>query len=403
MVMFRWISRLVAWLVLEWATGVLGIIFVLLGILPSDVEGGAMIQFLQEMLGSNLARYSLVALGLAFIFGSVYQNFFSYAALRSELRAALDDLNSDNIHVRMHAVEEILSVSRKSRHLHQRAMRVLSNFVRTRAPAPALPGRTTTVNRQRLGRPTAAFTHNRDPDIHKFAQSEISVPRRDTPSDIKAAVEVIAQRRKFFDDPRQWVDLSETDLPSISLEGLKIGQVSFAGAYLRHARFDGSDLRGAGFDCAILTDATFDNADLRNSKFFGCLGHRIHMDGADLRGAEFFGADLYDACIQKADARKASFFGANLWRLDGGLTDFAGADFFQANLTGASLHHAKGLRREQILGEHGNGAIVDKSTRLPWSAEDELRAAGVFRANPPPKPVRSWHQWLLDIVRRKQR
>jgi uncharacterized protein YjbI with pentapeptide repeats len=403
MVVLRWIVRLLLWLALEWVGAVVGVVFIIAGLLPSDMEGTRVIQFFQSFLGNDLARYAIVALGFALIIGAVYRNFFSYAVLRSELRQSLDDLNSDNIHVRLHAIEEILAVSRKSRHLHSRAMRVLANFVRARSPVQPQIGRSVTVTRLRLGRPTASYQHECQLDMHEYARSEYGIARRETPVDVKAAVEAISQRRRFFDDPRQWIDLSETDLPSISLEKLKVGQVSFAGSYLRHARFDGADLRGAGFDCAVVTDATFDNADLRNASFFGCLGHRLRLDGSDLRDASLSGADLYDADIQKADARRASFLGAAMWRLDGGLTNFANAEFFSANLTGASLHHAKGLTKTQIYGKGGSGAVVDKNTRLPWSTEGELQASGIVRFNHQPKAGRSWYRSLRSIVRKMLR
>lgn len=380
MVVLRWIFRLIIWLTLEWISGVTGILLIIVGLLPPDADGMAVMQFFQNIIGADLARYGFIVMGFLLIFIAVYSNFFSYKVLKSKLREALDDFDSENIYVRLHAIEEILTVSRKSRRLHPQAMRVLANFVRMQSPIQPFRGRSVTVVRTRFGRPTASYEQNRELEMHEYAQSEINVARRETPIDVRTAVEAISQRRRFFDDPRHWIDLSETDLPSISLEKRIIGQVSFAGSYLRYARFDGADLRNSGFDCAILTDATFSNADLRNASFFGCMGHRLHLDKSDLRSASFSAADLYDASIQTADARKASFLNCNLWRLDGGLTNFSDCEFINADLTGASLQHAKGLTKEQIVGEHGFGAIIDRTTRLPWSTDHELQNAGVYKA-----------------------
>lgn len=380
MAVLRWIFRLIIWLTLEWISGVTGILLIIAGLLPPDADGMAVMQFFQNIIGVDLARYGFIVMGFLLIFIAVYSNFFSYTSLKSSLREAVDDFGSENINVRLLAIEEILAVSRKSRRLHPQAMRVLANFVRMQSPVQPFRGRSVTVVRTRFGRPTASCEQNRQSEMHEYAQSESNVARRETPIDVRTAVEAISQRRRFFDDPRHWIDLSETDLPSISLEKRIIGQVSFAGSYLRHARFDGADLRNSGFDCAILTDATFSNADLRNASFFGCMGHRLHLDKSDLRGASFFGADLYDASIQTADARKASFFNCNLWRLDGGLTNFSDCEFINADLTGASLQHAKGITKEQIVGEHGFGAIIDRTTRLPWSTDYELQNAGVYKA-----------------------
>ncbi|MDQ0314397.1 pentapeptide repeat-containing protein [Amorphus orientalis] len=366
------------WLTLEWVAGIVGLMFISYGLLPSDPGGAGIIKIVKELIGVDAFRVLFVSCGLLLIGGSVYRNFYSHSALKAELRTALDDLNSDNVHVRLYAIEEILSISRKSRRLHPRAMQALASYVRSRFPVQQISGRVVSVSRRRFGRPQADTRHEREPDKHKFAQELHNRPRSEAAIDAKEAVCAIAKRRRFFDDPRVWIDLSETFLPSISLKGFKIGQVSFAGAFLSYARFDKSDLRSAGFDGATLNDASFESADLRNASFFGCLAHRIYLDGADLRDASFFGADLYDACIQKADARRASFFAANLWRLDGGTTNFAGADFDSSNLEGANLLHAKGLKKAQIFREHGFGAKVDKNTRLPWSTDKELRASGLI-------------------------
>lgn len=376
-IVLQWLFRLLAWLIREWIAGIVGLFFIVLGLLPSGVEGPAIMQFIQTIVSTEVVKLGFVAIGFFLMAVAVYQNFFSYAALKTELRNALDDLNSDNINVRLHAIEDILAVSRKSRRLHSRAMLVLANFVRARSPASAHPGRHVTITRSRLGRPTAAYKSERATDMHEYARTEYDVPRREVPVDVRKAVEAISRRQTFFDDPRQWIDLSEADLPCISLENLNIGKISFAGTNLRNARMDGADLRGAGFDCSIVIDATFNNAKLSSSSFFGCLGHRLQLDGADLRRATFSGADLYDASIQSSDARNTCFVGANMWRLSAGLANLTGAEFFNANLSGADLHHAKGLTKKQVLGENGFGAIVDKNTRLPWSTDVELEAAGM--------------------------
>lgn len=376
MIVFRYFFRLLTWLFLEWIGSVAGIILVLLGALPSGSELPEVLGFAQKWLHSDWSRWAIIVLGFVFVLASIYNNLFSPNQLKARLRASLEDLSSSSIEIRLHAISEILEISRSSRKLHPGCMRILTNYLQVRYPAE-VPNRTMTVIRRRFGRPGIRMEEQRGNDPHAFAQEELNLPRRPTNVDAQAAIEAIAQRRRFFDDPRQWLDLSCVDLQSVDLEGYHIGRISFAGANLRHGHFDRCDLRDACFDGAIVSEASFREAKLDDASFQFARGQRAYFDKASLRRAKFFGADLYDAYIQSADARQADFHAANLWRLDVGLTDFTSADFSNADLRSVHMHHAKGLSKEQIFGRHGSGATIDKNTTFPWSTPDELRAAGI--------------------------
>jgi uncharacterized protein YjbI with pentapeptide repeats len=373
---FRYIIRLAFWLFREWIAGIVGIVLVLVGALPSSPDGSSILKFAAPWVHNDWARWGFVGGGLLVIFLAVYRNIFEYGALKSRLRTALLDMTHASVEMRLHAISEILEISRNSRRLHQSCMQIFSNYLQIRYPAQ-LSNRSVTVVRRRFGTPGVSLKEDYGQGRDTFINSELEIAREDTPIDARAVVEAVAQRRRFFDDPRHWIDLSSVNLPSIDLEGYHLGRVSFAGSNLRHGHFDRANLSDAVLDGAILSDASFRKAKLDGTSFKFIRGHRANFDEAHLRGAKFFGADLHDSYIQKANARQANFHAANLWRLDAGLTDFAGALFYNADIRGAHLNNSVNLSKEQIF-KDSFAARFDHSTVFPWSTQEELRKAGIF-------------------------
>lgn len=348
---------------------------------PQEIAAAILGPEWQQRIGGIVASKwfpaGLYAIAVIVLVVWIYNRFFSYFKSKADLRQAITDLNSDNIHLRMNAIEETIEISRRSRRLHYRAIQALCLYLQIRHPAPSEENRSVILKKQRYGPPHAACNQQIIGNLHEFAQHQINLPREHIEADANAVIEALARRRRFFDDPRRWIDISFVNLPAANFEGMSFKKVSFVGANLRHARFDKAKLNRTVFSGAILNDAFFTAADARNADFSGVQAHRIHFDEGNISNAKFLGADLYDLSIQKAKARKTCFMGAQMWRASGGLTDFKGAIFASARLEGADLHAAKNLSRSQITGLMG--ADTDKNTRLPWSTEEELKESGLFR------------------------
>jgi len=374
----QWLFKAIVWLLLEWWEVVLSAFLASAGV---DLTLGLNVLFgpnWQQNAPEILSLYGPLFLYLTatlLMFRWVRSRFFTHNVLKQELRQAVDDLNSDNIHLRMHALEDIVEITRKSRRLHQRGLDAMALYLRQKHPAQQEIGRKITLKKLRFGPPHANCSQQLHGDLHSFAQQQLQIEKQQIEADAQAVLEALSRRRLLFDDPRRWIDLSFTNLPSANLEKVSMKRFSFVGANLRHALFQEAKLNGCSFDGAILNHAFMTGADIRRASFCGIMAHRLHLDDADLRKANFLGADLYDISIQKADARGARFMGAQMWRAVGGLTDFSGADFINAQLQGADFHKSKNLTKTQIEGSMG--AHVDKNTRLPWSSEEELRASGL--------------------------
>jgi|GEM_PF-2028062 len=381
-----WILKFSAWLLRTFWIAALTPFLVMLG---ADFESGLDILFgsnWQDPAFETLLKWVpplLYIIATAALAWSLFWGFRTESTLKASLHESISGLHSDNLMLRVLAIEEILEISRQSVYLNARAIDSLATFLRQCHPALSEPGRNVTMRKQRFGAPSAKVSQSFEGSIHDFAQKQYALPVENLSPDAAAVVDALIRRRRFLDDPRKWVDLSFTNLPSAIFEGGNFKRFVFIGANLRHARFVDTCLYEASFDGAILNDAFFTGSNATKTSFSGIMGHRAHFDKAKLRSASFLGADLYDASIQKANAQDAQFMVARMWRVSAGLTDFSGACFSNANLCGADLRASKGLTHVQILGNNGVGqAQIDKNTKLPWSTEEQLRKAGTVHLKP---------------------
>jgi len=114
-------------------------------------------------------------------------------------------------------------------------------------------------------------------------------------------------------EKREWeatVELWDSNLRGINLEGAQLPCVNLLGADLRYA-----NLRGANLWEASLSWANLEGADLRNANLVGASLAEANLQGADLEGADLryanlSYADLTGAKIEGADFRGADIYGA---------------------------------------------------------------------------------------------
>ena len=110
--------------------------------------------------------------------------------------------------------------------------------------------------------------------------------------------------------------------------------------------------------------------DLTNAYLF-----EAQLSGADLQGANLYRAQLGHADLRNADLRNAQVGGAYLFKADLRGADLRGAKFAQW-LKGAEL---KSVRLE--------GARYDRSTALPFSADEASRRGMVLVVSDAAAPV----------------
>jgi uncharacterized protein YjbI with pentapeptide repeats len=86
--------------------------------------------------------------------------------------------------------------------------------------------------------------------------------------------------------------------------------------------------------------------------------NQLNIENSNLDIKDFFYANFKDT-----NFRNTTLIWANLGR-----ADLTGANLCDANLRGANLSRTD-LRRAKVTKEQLKGAIIDKTTNLPWSDE----------------------------------
>ncbi|RMI45224.1 pentapeptide repeat-containing protein [Streptomyces triticirhizae] len=222
-------------------------------------------------------------------------------------RAAVENLASDKLEVRLGSVYSLEHILAESAVDHRAVVEVLAGFVRHRvrrssAPEPMKP-----------------------PEQRNSYQSDPPDWGEELSPDIQEAVEVLARRPRRA-EPRR-IDLRHTRL---------------AGLSLRHFEFESAPR----LEWMFLTGADLHRADLRGA----------HMRGTILNDADMRWAWLQDACCEGTQMAFVDFRGASL----------NGADFRRAFLRGADFREAGGLTAGQLA-----EAEIDDDTRLPEYLSDD--------------------------------
>ena len=254
----------------------------------------------------------------------------------SRYTAAIEQLGSDKLDVRLGGIYALERIARDSERDHPTVMAVLAAFVRE---------------------------HSHDPDAHIIGQpadqgEEGGSARRSRPRlrpDLQAALTVIGRRNTDHDtDP---IDLSGADLSGASLTRASLLNAVLSDVDLSDANLADADLTGA-----TLIDANLQGADLSEASLAD-----VFSTDATLSGASLTAADLSDARLTNVNLSGANLTDADLSNAYLHYVDLAGADLTDATLTGADLRRAQGLSEKEIR----------KMTRSVKGA----------RFGPPPKPA----------------
>lgn len=273
--------------------------------------------------------------------------------------AAIDQLGSDKLDIRLGGVYALERIARDSARDHPTVIAVLAAFVRE---------------------------HSHDADAHTALNTDetsgsTSGRTRFRP-DLQDALTVIGRRATRHDvDP---INLRSANLARAELGGAKLRNAILVGADLTGAKLIEADLANADLLSAILshallmganlTDARLTSATLINAKLRKANLSRVEAETADMTGVLLVeatmthiiltGANLTGAHLVRVDMSGASLAGARLTGANISGADLTGADLTGADMSGADLRGAMaGPNRisEEIVRAHG--AHVDELTR----------------------------------------
>ena len=164
---------------------------------------------------------------------------------------------------------------------------------------------------------------------------------RENVLDVQAILVVISRRYRFNDPESVVIDLSKSNLHSVSAQRLELPGAVMIGADLQGADLQGADLQGADLQGANLQGANLQGANLQGANLEGAKLQEANLEGAELQEANLQGADLKGANLEGAKLQRAKLQGANLQEADLKGADLKGADLKGADLKGADLHLAK--------------------------------------------------------------
>lgn len=204
---------------------------------------------------------------------------------------AVEQLGSDKASARLGAIYTLEQVAKDSPSKQWTIIETLAAFIRENAP----------------------YAKN-DDEVDELEELIL------LPTDIQAALTVIARRDVSKESKNQKIDLRYVDITGADLSG----------ANLQNADFTGSCLSGCLFMQANLQGVDFSEVEMQSSVLYE----------ANLTEALFYEANLTGAVLPKANLTRAVFYQANLNLATLYDTNLTEAVFYQANLEGANLSDA---------------------------------------------------------------
>jgi uncharacterized protein YjbI with pentapeptide repeats len=244
---------------------------------------------------------------------------------------AIDQVGSDKLDIRLGGIYALERIAGESWRDHGPIMEVLTAFVREHAPLPEPRDA-----RHVTTRPAA---------------------------DVRAVMTVLARRNRAHEASGSVLDLSETNLEQINLDGASLEAVNLRmsrlfEASLRGANLSNADLSGAFLDSARLEHANLNHAKLFNTNLSGAnltfaALNQVNLSGANLSGATLIGvgvsfASLNDAVLAGSNLATASFTNSLLKNTDFSSANLEDVSFEESHLTGIRLAGATRWTREQF-------------------------------------------------------
>lgn len=233
-----------------------------------------------------------------------------YGQLSERFTAAVEQLGSPSVEVRIGAVFALERVAVDSRDDREAVAEVLCLFAQRNALATPLEARPTPRDIARDAEVALAHAGDtllvlRAPDVHAAITVLGRAPR---PPGLTLRLQRVDLRRSMLDHANLVdADLHYADLTNVHLQGARLQGVDLSGTWLVRAILVGADLRQASMRSVLLCHARLDDADLRaadlsNADLTAAVIGAARFELADLRGAVLTGTDLTGATFTDAVA-----------------------------------------------------------------------------------------------------
>jgi hypothetical protein len=231
--------------------------------------------------------------------------------------------------IRVGGIYALERIARESEEDYEPIMEVLTAYVRQNAPLK--PGKET-------------------------AEEESDKEERTPDPDIQAITTVLRRLTRLHGQGQPGsLNLHDTDLYRVNLQGAYLYEADLRGADLQEADLQEAYLYGADLRGADLQEANLQGANLYEANLYEAKLYRVDLQGANLQKANLQGAFLRGADLPKANLREAYLYGA----------DLRGADLQKANLQGANLQEAN-VTDEQLA-----STLSLQGATMPHGQEDE--------------------------------
>jgi uncharacterized protein YjbI with pentapeptide repeats len=316
-----------------------------------------------------------------------------HGRLTERFGAAIRDLSSDRLDVRLAAVYGLEGMLRGDPADTRLVAELLTGYVRAEAPA----------GEHDRGEPPPLQVRAPAVQAVMSVLGRIPMPERDA---LPLQLNATDLRRASLLGAR----LRRAVLTDAQLDGAVLSSAQLQDAFLNRASMNGAVLGNASMERAVLLDAS-----LRGAVLIGAQLDDAALGGADLDGAHLLGARLPRANLDRVTMEEAVLIGAHLEhatvtaaRLGGavlthahlGSADLAGSDLRLADLRHCDLRRADlrgaDLRRADLTGADLRGAeLVDADLRgaragdsTRWPGGFDPARAGVRRDTGAPRTPR---------------
>ncbi|MEO1509811.1 MAG: pentapeptide repeat-containing protein, partial [Cyanobacteria bacterium J06633_23] len=286
---------------------------------------------------------------------------------------AIEQLGSENIHVRLGGIYSLEQIARDSPEYHWTVMEVLTAFIRDKSPAKKHQ-----EFEQKQSQKLTLAERYLPKRGENSKTSKISFYKDKITTDIQAALTVINRRELDKEDgtsrDKGELDLGSTLLSNADLSGAQLSKANLNCAELIGAKLLGANLREAKLTLTKLIGANLQKADLRKARL-----RLANFNGADLCEADFRDTDLRAARFFKSDLLRAKLNGTNLNGVD-----LRGGHLHQAHLNGADLNGA------DLSGAYLNGADLSGADlkEIKWEDANWEGVRGVCTARNVPDALK---------------
>jgi len=257
----------------------------------ADAQTRITLQQAQAQLQNN-ARSTLLQgfAGLILVAGAVATwrqvQISRHGQITDRMTRAIDQMASDNIHVRiggMYALERLAKDSDEDR---QTITRILTAFIRTRAPWTTPP----------------QLNHQHDRPALEDGMLRLGLRAED----VQMALYILGDRPHPDEERPLYLSFADLRIASLARRDLRAiicHNTNLAGAWLQGAQLDDAYLK-----VSDLRQARLEGAQLVNAKLNGA-----HLQGANFQGADLRGADLREACLDGANLTGVKFDQRTKW------------------------------------------------------------------------------------------